>query len=103
MAHALHPSHMAQAVFHGSRDRDEHRTEHPVAAVVAIATIVAVAVLIVWARLEVHGTADIEAALIAPVISEATAQPPRIDSRTEQEREHEAAVVANRWAGGLNQ
>jgi hypothetical protein len=90
---------MAQAVIHRP---DPHPPEHPVAAVVALITIVAAIVLIVWARLEVHGVEDIEAVLVTPVIAEEPLKP-RIDTRTDEEREHEAAVVANRWAGGLSQ
>ena len=37
--------------------------EHPVVAVIAIIAILAAILLIAWARLEVHGTEDLEEAL----------------------------------------
>jgi hypothetical protein len=62
--------------------------EHPLVATLAVIAIVAAILLITWARIEVHGTEDIEAAL-----SEDVSLPPRPD----EERERDAAVTANRF------
>ena len=74
---------------------DDHPTdpEHPVVAVIAIIAIVAAMLLIAWARLEVHGTEDIEAA-----ISEA----PTVDYRPAEQREVDAAVTSSRFATGFS-
>jgi len=71
----------------------DHPAEHPVVAVLAVIAIVVAILLIMWARFEVHGTGDIEAALDeeAPV----HVQP-------EEQRELDAAVTANRFATGLS-
>jgi hypothetical protein len=67
--------------------------EHPVVAVLAVAAIVAAILLILWARFEVHGTGDLEAALD----EEAPAVP-----RSQDERNIDEAVTANRFATGLS-
>jgi hypothetical protein len=72
--------------------------EHPVVAIVAIAAIVAAMLLIAWARLEVHGTEDIEAALAEPAAQ--GEQLPPIKSDTE--REVDAAVTSSRFATGFS-
>lgn len=68
-------------------------SEHPVTAVLAVVAIVLSILLITWARFEVHGTGDLEAALDenAPI------QP-----RPDDEREIDAAVTVNRFATGLS-
>ena len=67
--------------------------EHPVTAILAVIAIVAAILLITWARLEVHGTGDIEAALD----EEAPSVP-----KPAQERELDEHVTANRFATGLS-
>jgi hypothetical protein len=67
--------------------------EHPVVAVLAVIAIVAAIVLITWARLEVHGVRDIEAAL--------TEDGP-IEVRPDEQREIDAAVTSNRFATGVS-
>jgi hypothetical protein len=67
--------------------------EHPIVAVLAVIAIVAAILLITWARFEVHGAGDIEAALN----EEAPAAP-----KPAQERELEEHVTANRFATGLS-
>jgi hypothetical protein len=78
--------------------------EHPVIAVIAIIAIAAAILLIMWARLEVHGTEDIEAVLTEPAVEE-DGHPPvlRSDPRPEEEREVEAAVTSSRFATGFGQ
>ena len=78
--------------------------EHPVVAVIAVLAIAAAILLISWARLEVHGTEDIEAALTEPVAEAEGAAPivPTPDPKPLEEREVEAAVTASRFATGFS-
>lgn len=66
--------------------------EHPIVALLAVAAIVAAIVLITWARFEVHGAGDLEAAL--------TDGPPEL--LTDEQRELDAAVTSNRFAAGVS-
>ena len=85
---------MGHACCHDDHLGDPRRDpEHPVVAVVAIIAIVAAMLLIAWARLAVHGTDDLEAA-----ISDA----PTVDYRPSQEREVDEAVTASRFATGFS-
>jgi DTW domain-containing protein YfiP len=90
---------MGQACCHhddlGNHPRDP---EHPVVAIVAIIAIVAAMLLIAWARLEVHGTEDIEAALAEPA-AQGELLPPR---KSDNEREVDAAVTTSRFATGFS-
>jgi len=67
--------------------------EHPIIAVVAIISIIAAMLLITWARVEVHGTRDLEAAFNedAP-----------IELLPDDQRELDAAVTSNRFATGVS-
>ena len=67
--------------------------EHPIIAVVAIISIIAAMLLITWARVELHGTRDIEAAFSddAP-----------IELIPDDQREFDAAVTSNRFATGVS-
>ena len=67
--------------------------EHPVVAIIAVVAMIAAMLLITWARFEVHGTRDIEAAL--------TEDGP-IEAKPEEERELDAAVTSNRFATGVS-
>ncbi len=71
--------------------------EHPVTAVIAVVAIVCAILLIMWARVEVHGTTDIEDALEAPISEKA-----HVDSRTHEQREVDAAVTSNRFITGFS-
>jgi len=75
--------------------------EHPVSAVLAIVAIVLAILLITWARLAVHGTEDIEAALSEPP-AEGDPVVVRVDAKTEEERVVDAAVTSNRFATGFS-
>jgi hypothetical protein len=74
--------------------------EHPLSALLAVLAMLAAALVIAWARVELHGIGDIEAALSAAAGGSAPAQ---ADHRYEEEREREAAVVSSRWATGLRE
>jgi hypothetical protein len=84
---------MGHACCHDEHLGDHRDPEHPVVAIVAIIAIAAAMVLIAWARVAVHGTEDIEAA-----ISEA----PTADYRPSEEREVDAAVTTSRFATGFS-
>jgi hypothetical protein len=68
--------------------------EHPVVAIVAVIAMIAAILLITWARVAVHGTADLEAAV--------TEQPEKPKPQNDREREVDEAVTANRFATGLS-
>jgi len=68
------------------------KDEHPVVAILAVVAIVAAIVLIMWARVALHGTDDIEAALTDGPIAQST----------DEQRELDAAVTSNRFAGGVS-
>ena len=68
--------------------------EHPVLAVVALIAVVAAMLLILWARIEVHGTGDLEATLAEPVS-------PARDSGGATAHDVDDAVATGRWAAGF--
>ena len=76
--------------------------EHPVVAVIAIIAILAAILLIAWARLEVHGTEDIEAALTESVAEGDLTVAPKLDLKAHEEREVDAAVTSSRFATGFS-
>ena len=78
--------------------------EHPVIAWTGILAMLAAILLISWARIEVHGTGDLEAALSESDAKAAPAQPkpsPEGD-RAKHENALEKAVAAGRWAAGFS-
>jgi hypothetical protein len=74
--------------------------EHPVIAVIAVVAIIAAMLLIAWARFEVHGTEDIEAALADPLNEQPVVLRP--DTKSDGEREVDAAVTSSRFATGFS-
>lgn len=76
--------------------------EHPVVAWIAVIAIVAAMLLIGWARIEVHGTEDIEEALAEPVAQDGLPVALRPDPRPDDERELDAAIASSRFATGFN-
>ena len=68
------------------------KNEHPIVALIAVVAIVAAIVLITWARFALHGTDDIEAALTDGPLAPAP----------DEQRELDAAVTSNRFAGGVS-
>ena len=87
-------------VFSHHEHPDPH--EHPVIAVIAIIAIVAAILLIAWARLEIHGTDDLEAALTEPPAQGDLPVAPKPDLKPDDEREIDAAVTSSRFATGLS-
>jgi hypothetical protein len=85
---------------HACTHFDDHDPEHPVVAVIAIVAILAAILLIAWARLEVHGTHDIEAALAEPQTEGDVL--PKPDNRSNEEREVDHAVTSSRFATGFS-
>jgi hypothetical protein len=80
--------------------------EHPIVAWISIAAILLAILLISWARFEVHGTGDIEAALSEeePGVNGKLSKPkPSPDAeKARLARELDDAVAAGRWATGLS-
>jgi hypothetical protein len=72
--------------------------EHPIVAALAIIAMVAAVLLIMWARFEVHGTDDIEAALSEPAAKPHAKPEPRSD----ETRDLDAAVTSSRFATGFS-
>ena len=68
------------------------KDEHPIIAILAVAAILGAIALIMWARVALHGTEDIEAALTDGPLGQAT----------DEQRELDAAVTSNRFAGGVS-
>ena len=67
--------------------------EHPVIAILAVIAMIVAMLLITWARFELLGTGDIEAAL--------TEDGP-IEAKPDEQREIDAAVTSNRFATGVS-
>ena len=87
-------------VFSHHEHPDPH--EHPVIAWIAIIAIVAAMLLIAWARLEIHGTDDLEAALTEPPAQGDLPVSPPPDLQPDDERELDAAVTSSRFATGFS-
>ncbi|HET9733698.1 MAG TPA: hypothetical protein VFP62_00365 [Burkholderiales bacterium] len=79
----------------------EVEQEHPVIAWIAVAAILAAILLISWARVAVHGTGDLEAAL-SDDPAEQAAQVSAQGDRNEQDAQVEDAVAASRWASAFS-
>lgn len=78
--------------------------EHPVVAWVGILAVVIAILLILWARVEVHGTQDLEQALSQEAATTGTGKPkpsPDADRRV-RDSEVEEAVATGRWATGFS-
>ncbi|HSD40995.1 MAG TPA: hypothetical protein VLD36_03925 [Burkholderiales bacterium] len=69
---------------------------------IAIIAIVAAMLLIAWARLEIHGTDDLEAALTEPPAQGDLPVAPKPDLKPDDERELDAAVTSSRFATGFS-
>lgn len=67
--------------------------EHPVIAILAVIAMIVAMLLITWARFELHGTGDIEAALTEDGPTE---------PKPDDQRELDAAVTSNRFATGVS-
>jgi hypothetical protein len=76
--------------------------EHPITAIIAVMAIFVAILLITWARIEVHGTGDLEEALVEPQAQSGVPVLPPRDIRAGEEREVDAAVTSSRFATGLS-
>ena len=76
--------------------------EHPIVAVLAVIAIVAAILLIGWARLAVHGTDDLQEALVEPFAPSDMPAAPKPDTKAPEEREVDAAVTSSRFATGFS-
>ena len=76
--------------------------EHPITAIIAVMAILVAILLITWARIEVHGTADLEEALVEPQAQPGVPVLPPRDVKAEEGRGIDAAVTSSRFATGLS-
>ena len=72
----------------------EPNGEHPVTAVLAVIAIVVAVLLIAWARIEVHGTADLEAL--------ADEEPQASSTILNGDKAAENEAASSRWATGFS-
>lgn len=86
------------STFMASALKPDSDSEHPVIAWAGILAVLLAMLLIVWARIEVHGTGDLEAALSAEATRGAS---PHADKQ-QQESEVDDAVATGRWAAGFS-
>ena len=87
---------MGHACTHGGFPPPQRPNgEHPIVAILAVLAIVLAILLITWARVEVHGTGDLEEAFTEPA--------PQADPRPVMEREVDQAVASSRFATGFSQ
>jgi hypothetical protein len=95
---------MSLAMITTLKPQRDAEPEHPVVAWIAVIAILAAILLISWARIAVHGTGDLEAAL-----SDDPGAPAGQGSQVSAQRdksEHDAqvddAVTASRWASAFS-
>jgi hypothetical protein len=75
--------------------------DHPVVGWIGLLAILITILLLVWARVAVIGTRDIEEALVDPA-SKAGAAQAAPEERGARGREVDEAVTSSRWATGLS-
>jgi len=93
---------MGQACIQPQRSTPDPRREHPVTAIIAVLAIYVAILLITWARIEVHGTGDLEEALVEPQAQPGVPVLPPRDVKAGAERDVDAAVTSSRFATGLS-
>jgi hypothetical protein len=81
-----------------THDAPDPQPEHPITAIIAVIAILVAILLITWARIEVHGTGDLEEALVEPQAQPGVPVLPAKDIK----REVDAAVTSSRFATGLS-
>jgi hypothetical protein len=95
---------MITTLKHQPQPEPAPEQEHPVVAWIAVIAIVTAILFIAWARVAVHGTGDLEAALSDEPASpaERAEQASAQRDRTEQHEQVEDAVAASRWASAFS-
>jgi hypothetical protein len=78
--------------------------EHPVAAWIGIAAILVAILLILWARIEIHGTHDLERTLSAGDSGSGVERrkPSPAADKAARDSDVEDAVATGRWATGFS-
>ena len=78
--------------------------EHPVAAWTGIAAILMAILLILWARIEIHGTHDLERTLSADDAGTGAERrkPSPAADKSARESDVDEAVATGRWATGFS-
>jgi hypothetical protein len=92
---------MGHACISDPHPRPEDAREHPIVAFLAVVAILLAILVIAWARIAVHGTADLEATLAEPRAEHAPVPPPE-QSHTAEERQVHEAVTSSRFATGFS-
>ncbi len=82
-----------------------HEPEHPVVAWVGLVAIVIAVLLIVWARIEVRGTAEVKSAISGEQVEVKPAAKHLTKPQDEDEKRGaaESAALKSRWATGFSQ
>ena len=93
---------MGQACIQPQRSAPDPQPEHPVTAIIAVIAMLVAMLLITWARIEVHGTGDLEEALVEPQAQPGVPELPPSDVKAGEERRVDAAVTSSRFATGLS-
>jgi hypothetical protein len=83
--------------------KPETDREHPVAAWIGIVAILVAILLILWARIEIHGTHDLERTLSVddPGAGAERRKPSPAADKGARDSEVDKAVAAGRWATGF--
>lgn len=78
--------------------------EHPIIAWAGILAVVVAILLILWARIEVHGTQDLQEALSqdSPAPGAKKLKPSPEADKARREKDLDEAVAAGRWAAGFS-
>ena len=93
---------MGQACIQPQRSAPDPQPEHPVTAIIAVIAMLVAMLLITWARIEVHGTGDLEEALVEPQAQPGVPPLRPNEIKDAGEREVDAAVTSSRFATGLS-
>jgi hypothetical protein len=101
MGHACTPDDLGGAP-EPQHSAPDPQPEHPITAIIAVIAIFVAILLITWARIEVHGTGDLEEALVEPQAQPGVPLLPPKDIKADEEREVDAAVTSSRFATGLS-
>lgn len=95
---------MDPAMITALKPQPDAEPEHPVVAWIAVIAILAAILFISWARIAVHGTGDLEAALSVDPASQADqdAQVSAQRDKSEHDAQVDDAVAASRWASAFS-
>jgi len=95
---------MYPAMITALKPQPDAEPEHPVVAWIAVIAILGAILFIGWARIAVHGTGDLEAALSVDLGSQPDQGAPASAQRGKSEHDAQVddAVAASRWASAFS-